>query len=205
MENYTPNSHRFKEQQKESGKEKKKVEKVVTGRVKTRKNELRKFTDIFISEDANNVKSYIIMDVLVPAIKNTILDIITDSAKMIFGGSDRSRGNYSSSKVSYRNFYDRHDDRRPSDISRVRTRYSYDDIVISSRAEAEDVLDRMHELISSYGIVSVADFYDLVGVKSEYTDEKYGWTNLGRAGIERVRDGSGYGYLIRLPKALPID
>lgn len=205
MDDYKPNSHRFKEAQKEAAREREKKEKIVSGTVKTKENGIRKLTDVFISEDVNNVKSYIVMDVLVPAIKNTILDIITDSAKMIFGGSDRSRGSYTSSKISYRSFYDRRDDRRSSDVPRVKSRYSYDDIIISSRGEAEEVLDRMNELIDTYNIVSVADFYDLVGVKSEYTDEKYGWTNLHRASIERVRDGNGYGYLIRLPKALPID
>ena len=60
MDDYKPNSHKFKEEQKESTSEKK-VEKVISGTAKSKKkNEIQKFADVFISEDVNNVKSYIL-------------------------------------------------------------------------------------------------------------------------------------------------
>ena len=62
---YTPNSHKYKEQQKNAVTEEKRVQKVVTSPVKTKTNEARKLADIFISEDISNVKNYIFMDVLV--------------------------------------------------------------------------------------------------------------------------------------------
>ena len=74
---YTPNSHKYKEQQNASPTEEKKVTKVVNGPVKTKRNDVRKLADIFISEDISNVKSYIFMDVLVPAIKKAIYDIVS--------------------------------------------------------------------------------------------------------------------------------
>ena len=73
--------------------------------------------------------------------------------------------------------------------------------MLETRGEAEDVLSRMDELIDTYGVVSVADLYDLVGISCNYTDNKYGWTNLRNAEPVRVRDG----YMLKLPKALPID
>ena len=73
--------------------------------------------------------------------------------------------------------------------------------VFDTRKEAEEVLDRMDDLIDTYGVVSVADLYDLVGISGNYTDNKYGWTNLRNADVQRVRDG----YLLKLPKALPFD
>ena len=76
-----------------------------------------------------------------------------------------------------------------------------DDIILESRGEAEDVLERMDELIATYQLVSVADFYDLVGVSGNYTDNKYGWTDIRNASVIRVRDG----YMIKLPKALPLN
>ena len=73
MEEYKPNSHKSKEEQKNLVPEKR-VEKVISGTVKSKKkSEMQKFADVFISEDVNNVKSYIVMDVLVPAIKKAIL------------------------------------------------------------------------------------------------------------------------------------
>lgn len=184
--------------------DKKKVEKVVSGNVKVKKkNSVTKFADNFISEDIHNVKSYVITDVLIPSIKRAISEMVTNGIDMILYGSTGGRSKRSSAdRVSYRNYYDRRDDDRYRDSDRVRTSpYSFDDIVLDSRGEAEEVLARMDELIDQYGIVSVADLYDLVGVSGNYTDNKYGWTNIRNAEPIRVRDG----YMLRLPKALPIN
>ena len=198
---YKPNSHRSKIDQKEQPNEKK-VQKVVRGKVKTKKKKTS-LKDIFISEDAANVKSYVFMDVLVPAVKKAISDIVRDGIDMILYGEARSRKSSSNaSYVSYRSYSDRdrREERRYSD-SRVRSAYSYDDIILENRGEAEDVLTRMDELIDTYGIVSVADMYDLVGISGNYTDNKYGWTNLRNAEPVRVRDG----YMLKLPKPGPIN
>lgn len=84
MEEYKPNSHKSKEEQKDLVPEKR-VEKVISGTVKPKKkSEMQKFADVFISEDVNNVKSYIVMDVLVPAIKKAISDIVTNAAGLCY-------------------------------------------------------------------------------------------------------------------------
>lgn len=186
--------------------DKKKVEKVVSGSVKVKKkNGVTKFADNFISEDIHNVKSYVITDILIPSVKRAISEMVTNGIDMILYGSTGGRSKRSSAdRVSYRNYYDRRDDDRYRDRDRDRVRtsaYSFDDIVLYSRGEAEEVLARMDELIDQYGIVSVADLYDLVGVTGNYTDNKYGWTNIRNAEPIRVRDG----YMLRLPKALPIN
>lgn len=201
-EEYKSNSHRSKEGKTEALTDRKKVEKVVHGRVRTKpKSGISKITDIFISEDAANVKSYIVMDVLVPAVKKAISDIVRDGIDMILYGESKGRKSSSASGyVSYRD-YSRSDDRDRFRDSRSRSSYAHDDIILDSRGEAEEVLTRMDELIDTYGNVSVADLYDLVGKSSEYTDNKYGWTNIRNAEPIRVRDG----YMLKLPKALPIN
>ncbi len=202
MDTFESNSHKSKEE----NLEKKKVEKVITGTAKAKKKgEIHKLADIFISEDVTNVKSYILLDVLVPAIKKAISDIVTNGIDMVLygekGGHNRSSSSSTASKVSYRNYYDRGGDRGARQTTRSATGYSYDDICLDNRGEAEDVLSRMDELISMYGLVSVADFYDLVGVTGNYTDNRYGWTDIRSASVIRVRDG----YMIKLPKALPLN
>lgn len=203
MDIYKPNSHKSKEEQKESTSEKK-IEKVISGSVKSKKkNEIQKFADVFISEDVNNVKSYIVLDVLVPAIKKAISDIVTNGIDMIlYGESGRTKKNSTSSKISYRSYYEKENDQKRSyNSTSVKSGYSYDDIILDNRGEAEDVLARMDELVATYGIVSVADLYDLVGVTGNYTDNKYGWTDVRSAAVVRTRDG----YLIKLPKVLPLN
>lgn len=203
MTDYKANSHKVREEQKQQDVvERKKIEPIAKGKAK-KKSEVKKFADVFIAEDVSSVKDYIVNDVLIPAAKKAISDIITNGIDMILYGETkgRDRRSSSSSRVSYTKYYERDRDR---DYDRNRTRrsvYDYDDIILDTRGEAEDVLNRMDDLIDTYGMVSVADLYDLVGIQGNYTDNKYGWTNLRNAEVRRTRDG----YLIKLPKALPFD
>ena len=204
MEDYRPNSNRFKTEQKNKEAEKRVEKPIVTGKVVTKKqSKFRKLTEEIISEDAKNVKSYVLGEVLIPAIKKAISDIVTDGIDIILYGESRKGSKRSTADyVSYnRKYQDR--DYRSGRVDRTTTTsgYSYDDIVLATRGEAQDVLDRMDELIDAYQIVRVADLYDLVGVTGSYTDNKYGWTNIRNAEIIRVRDG----YMIRMPRAVPID
>lgn len=201
-ENYKPNSHKYREEQKKAATERKQLDKVVKGKVRSKpRGGVSKLTDVFISEDAANVKSYILMDVLVPAVKKAISDIVRDGIDMILYGETKGRRSSSSSSyVSYRDYSRRDDDRYRDRDSRPRYGYSHDDIILETRGDAEEVLTRMDELIDTYGVVSVADLYDLIGKSCEYTDNKYGWTNIRNAEPIRVRDG----YMLKLPKALPI-
>lgn len=201
--NYKPNSYKSKEEQAESTEKTKRVEKVVSGTVKTKKkSELAKLSDVFIPGDIQNVKSYIFSDVLVPAIVDAVEDIVTKGIRMLLRGDAGARDRRSTAdRVSYVKYYDRKDDFRRTDTSRTRTGYNYDDVILQTRGEAEEVLSRMDEIIDTYGVVSVSDLYDLVGVTGNYTDNKYGWTNIRNAKPVRVRDG----YMLDLPKVLPIN
>lgn len=207
MEEYKSNSYRSKETQKNDNvkPEDRKIEKVVTGVVKTKKkSKISQAMDNFISEDAKNVKSYVFGEVLIPAIKKAISDIVTDGIDIILYGEARGRNKRSTAdRVSYRSYYDDRGGRnRMNERQAIMAgSYSYDDIILSTRGEAEDVLSRMDELIETYGLVRVADLYDLVGITGNYTDNKYGWMNIRNAEIIRVRNG----YMIKMPRAVPID
>lgn len=202
METYKSNSNRSKAEAQAKAPEKR-AEKVVTGAViSKKKNGFRKFMDEFISEDAKNVKTYVFGEVLIPAIKKAISDIVTDGIDMIlYGESRRGSKRSTADRVSYRNYYDDRSRGSYRDDRSYNSRYSYDDIVLASRAEAEDVLTRMDELMDEYKLVRVSDLYDLVGITGNYTDNNYGWTNIRNAEIVRVRDG----YMIKMPRAIPID
>lgn len=200
MDDYKPNSYKSKEKRPED----KKLEKVVSGAAKVKKkSEARKLTDIFISEDVTNVKSYVFFDVLVPAIKKAIDDIVSDGIHMIlYGGKGRKHDNRpSGSKVSYNRMYD--DDRREiRSGSSAGSRFDYDNIIFDSRGDAESVLMAMEEVINLYGVVRVADLYDLADVTtSNYAANRYGWDNIRNADVVRVRDG----WMIKLPRPYPID
>ena len=199
MHEYKPNSHRYKEQQKAAAESERKVEKVVTGQVRTRKkSEVAKLADVFISEDVHNVKSYILMDVLVPTIKKAIVDIVTDGVNMMFFGGAAGKRSSRESKVSYRNYYDSRDNNYRE---RSGSRFDFDDIEFDNRGEAEAVLDQMSDMIDRYGIVTVAAMYDMADRSHPFTANKYGWTSISTARVVPTRDGW---YVIKLPKAMPI-
>ena len=201
MEEYKGNSHRSKEEVSTKELTPKKVEQVATGKQR-KKSDVRKFTDVFVSEDMASVKDYILMEVLLPAAKKAIADAVTNGIDMLLYGEARSKNRDRGSRVSYTRYYERDRERDYERGARTRARgYDYDDIILDTRREAEEVLDRMQDLIDTYGMVSVADLYDLVGISGKYTDNKYGWTHLRSADVQRVRDG----YLLKLPKALPFD
>ena len=104
MEEYKSNSHKSRQNQNDDIPEKR-VEKVVSGSVKSKKkNGLQKITNVFVPEDVDDVKSYIFEDIVVPAVK----DIILDAVRAFLGVSGNSRGGRSStsSKISYRKYYE---------------------------------------------------------------------------------------------------
>lgn len=204
-----PNSHLSKAQGTQSNAPvEKKTEKVVTGKVKTKKNEIRKFTDIFVAEDINVVKDFIFNDLIVPTAKNLIGDIIKNTVDMMLYGRSSGRSSGSSRRadvghVSYRSYYDdKRDDRRDRGRSTYNSRFDYDDIIFDNRVDADAVLEQMKDIIDTYDLVRVLDLYDLAGVgPAPHTANNFGWTNLSRAYVDRVRDG----YIIKLPKAVALD
>lgn len=184
--------------------ETKKVEKVVRGKVKTKNNGARKWRDFFISEDADSIGNYILMDVLAPTIKETLYKIVVNSIDIALfggtGGGDRRSGKRSThDKISYRDYngISRRDERSYSNTARDA---GYQDIVYETRADARDVLDSMDEVLETYDVVSIMDMYDLSGLTCDHTLDKYGWTDIRNAKIVPVSDG----YIIRMPRATNI-
>lgn len=199
-ETFPSNSH------KEAEKRTKRVEKVIKGKVvKKKKTFFRKLTDTFLGEDVESVSSYLIQDILVPAAKNTLYEMVTGGSWMfLFRGDprgpvrrDEKRSYVRYDRASYQD--DRRERREPSHQNR--TRHNFDDVILSSRADAYDVLDHLVTLVEEYDMASVADFYGMVGMEESYTDRRYGWTNLHNARVVQVREG----WLIDLPRPMPLD
>ena len=198
MENYPSNSHKAREEVAE-----KKVEKVVSGKTSTKKKSgMRKLSDTFLSEDVSNVKSYIFSEVLLPAAKKLVSDIVTNGIDMLlYGEIKNKKGN--SSKVSYSRYYDdRRDRSRDYRSPVVRNNFDYDEIIFETRGDAEAVLDAMYDILNQYKVVSVAELYDLASITTHnYTCNNYGWIDLRGSSVVHVRDG----YILKLPRALSID
>ena len=204
MAEYPNNSHSAREKSTATaaGKTEKKLDKVVTGAAKTKKkSEARRSLNIFAPDDAENVKSSILSDVIVPGVKAAIADVISI---VLFGdtgriGSRKSGG----SRIAYQKYYDdRRDDRREYGRPRAAVGFEYDDIIFETRGDADLVLDQLESAIAKYEVASVADLYDLAGVTCRnYTANRYGWSDIQSAKVVRTSEG----YVIRLPRAVQIN
>lgn len=167
----------------------------------------RKAKDLFIEADFKGVIHYVAVDVLLPAARNMIVDASTKGIERMMYGESVRRGRSIHSggpRITYNNPVSRgfgeprfapRVDRNPRG-----QRKTADDYIISSREEAELVLERMNDIIDNYDVVSVADLCELVGLPASHTDNKWGWGYLGNVPIRQIREG----YLIDLPPAEPI-
>ena len=202
---YTPNSRKVTPEQNAAPVEKKKVEKVIAGTAKRKPDPARKFTSLFAPGDMSSIKEYIIMDIVVPAVKKMVSEVVRNGVDMLMWGESGRGKNYngSSDKVSYRSYYGSNDNNRNSNSgTRTRSVFDYDNIVIPTRQEAEEVIRKMDEIIEVYQTVSVADLYDLCGITDHnYMNAKYGWMNIRTAEAVRVHNG----YVLKLPRAMPLD
>lgn len=203
---FPPNSVRAKVESEAETPQDKKVEPVVKGEVQRRKKPLgKRFHEIFLGGDARGTANYVVFSVLIPAAKDMLVEAGAQGIERLVYGESRRRPagrSMATGHIAY-NRPPGVSDRPPAPAisRRARARFDFDEIVIETRAEAEEVLDRLYDLLSRYDSVSVADLYELTGVQSAHTDQKWGWTDLRGSGLSRTRQG---GYVIDLPEPTPL-
>jgi hypothetical protein len=201
------NSHKEREAVGETTADREPVEKMVAGKVISRKQPIwKRFTRTMLAEDAGNVGEYILTDVIIPATKNLIVDMVGQSIERVLFGTSRGRvrrsplGASLRDQVNYSRFSnDRDTVRRP--MSReARARHDFNEIVLENRSEAIEVVEALINRISRYGAVTVADLYDFVGTTGSFADQRWGWSDLTTADVRQVPGG----FLLDLPAPEPI-
>lgn len=203
MENFPPNSR--KEQARHEPRQR--VEQVTSSARRRRKPLGKQFKATFFSGDARTAGEYMIFEVLIPMAKDALVESVTSGfERLVLGerGPRRSRPGFMNPMTMMRTNY--------GDISRqqitsqpslprisrqARARHDFGEIVFTSRQDAEEVLDRLQDLIAHHGEATVADLYSLSGIETSHVDVKWGWTDLQRASFGRIRGG---GYVLQLPE-----
>jgi len=177
-EEYPSNSYKNRE----TRRDRKKIERVATAK-RVKKPFHKRFTHAFMDggEPGGDVANYILYDVIIPAAKSTIADLVEGAIDMILFGGTARRSPYVSrnrgrSYVSYNDAYSTRQRGshtssralRPHNVEPARVnRHDFTSIVFGSRGEAETVLGELAQLVADYGSASVADFYDLAGITSD--------------------------------------
>ena len=184
--------------------ESREIQKVEKVKVVQKETVAKKTVTRFFGGDPKDVAMYTLRDVLLPALKETLLDIICKGSERLIMGDNapinrnfRRHNGRIDQYTSYNSMYD-----GPSrlNVNRARSRYDFADILIDSRPKAEDILSRMNDLLDNYGVVRVSDFYNEVGVTGVYTDQNWGWTDLRGSSVRQVRGG----WVIEMPQAKDI-
>jgi hypothetical protein len=69
------------------------------------------------------------------------------------------------------------------------------DIIVTKKEDAEQVVSLLKEIIKKYTTASLADLYDLVGLPTNSSDTKWVWKILNDVPIRETE----HGYVIELP------
>ena len=203
---FPSNTNKEKEQVSSHAKEQPKkkpqkvVEKIVVGEVIQHKKTIgERFKSVFLNGEFKSSVRYIGAEVLLPALRNMVVDATTKGIERVIYGESmpRRRQERQGPRVSYNNPFDRPTRPQQGPMYAPRTRrQQINNIILSSRSEAELVVERLGDIISQFDVATVADLHDLVGLPTTYVDNKWGWTSLAYVDIRQVREG----YLIDLPE-----
>lgn len=210
MQDFPANSQRAKTRSEEPPLDERprKIERVTSVEAKQRPRGLgRRFRETFISGNARSTGEYMFLEVVIPEVQDMIINALQGGVeRFIKGDGPRSRRGTSTS--SYSNLghvnYQGMSSNRPSAPRALsqqdRARHDFGGIEIPNRREAEEVLDRLYDILSQYGSVQVAVLYELTGIQSSHTDQKWGWKSLRGARIRTSRNG----YVLNLPDPEPL-
>jgi len=186
------------------------VTKVTSGTVTQIKPPLLKR---MFGETAKDLGNYLLWDLLIPAFKEILSDVVNNATDIVLYGSEstgrrsrsgRFRRDKGTTYVSYSSLYDSGSSRQRRDTGRLKaskSRHDFDALVLESRADGEQVLSTLVELIDIYGTASVAELYKAVGLEPEWQDQNWGWDSLAAASVKRVREG----YILSLPRPIELD
>ncbi len=168
----------------------------------------RRIARSLLNESSQDIGSYILYDILIPAAKSMITDSIQSGIEMLIYGETGQRrrpshGRSGAPNVSYGSFYrnDRRDERPQKRFSNAR--FNIDEIVFKNGSDAADVLSALCDHIEEYDAVSVAEFYDYAGVVgATHTDHKWGWTGSELSNAYCTHTRGGYVIVLPEPKEL---
>lgn len=188
--------------------ERKKVKKVVKGKVMRRK----RVEPNPLLDSLSIAWRHIFEEVLIPAAKDAAHDaIVKGSDTVIYGGelpktskSRKSRQD-GASYVSYNRYASGN---RPAantpkrEVSQsIRANHRIDEIILASRGEGDSVIETLHAALEHYEVVTVSDFYSAMGVEAKFTDDDWGWYDLTGAHVRRARGG----FVVNLPVPVFLD
>lgn len=190
----------------------KKIEQIATAR--TRRKPLGKqLKQTFLVGTAREAVRYSFLTVVVPAIQELIASSFKEGIdKMIFGESRRisSAAQQAATQAKYGTVdfvpYNRVSSGTQASSARsisqrARAAHDFDEIILESRTDALDVIEKMKLCVEQFGECTVSDLYLMVGLEVNHIDHTWGWRNLYGSGVRRLSEDA---YILNLPTPVPL-
>lgn len=194
--------------------------KIVTGKVRTGKEPIVSRLKTMFIADGGSFMDHLVENVVVPMVKDIALSIVTQSVDGFRQGVEQKLFGESRPRSSVRSSYGSH---VPVNYSRYsansaptrstairggasrpvsRPSNQVQIVILDTREEADLVLEELDAMIDSVRHCTVGDYYDLVGLTPQSTDDSWGWTDLSRARVNKVGHDE---FQISMPRPKPID
>lgn len=166
--------------------------------------ELKKLARSFFARDFKDVAKDVMKDVLMPGLKRTFADIIKSGVDMMIYDDSAQRRLNDGRGIPYSSYFGNSArvERPGTNLQPVRSNvFIVNDVTYDTKVDADNVLYTLRDLISRYNKASVEDFYNASNLKPNFTDSKWGWTNLDNAYVYLSMNR----WAIKLPKAEPLE
>lgn len=166
------------------------------------------------------VKSFMIDDIVMPRVKDMVMDIISGIFDMaqdailsaIFHEPTKARWNSDHERkrgkhhVPYNSMYDTRNKsmrKRGLDYDEEEDVIDdYRDVIIPDLRTRNDIEEEIYDTFEDQGVISVGDVNFIMGITvGSYTDEDYGWRNLNGMRFKQLRGGR---YKLEMSKPRPI-
>ena len=158
----------------------------------------RKATKGGLAYEIREIANSLFSSLMKPTMQNLLLDFVNGALRMLVLKEDAS--SYGRAHTPYNRFFDTSPTyQKSSSYSTVAPPIRanpYEPVLIPTRQEAETVLYHMRARIEEFGWVTVGDLYSMCRMPSNFTQERWGWTDLKHVGIGHTNQG----WFIDLPE-----
>lgn len=179
--------------------------------IQKKPNILKRTARSMVADDVQNVGDFVVTDILVPALRNLLYDVIVGGAgRTIFGTTQTRRpgmnpglfGTAQNLKTAYHNASNPQASvaPQPGMSKQAQARFDFSEISLTDHSEAITIVEMLKMRVVEYGTASVADLYDLLGHTGAFTDQNWGWSDLSMAGVKQHRSG----FVLDLPHPVPL-
>lgn len=176
------------------------TEKSVKGKAtRKKKNKVRIFSEKILGDTVENTGHYIFWDVLVPGLRDTVVNMCINGVQNLFYGNGRGPQPYQTTRYGTNRYvgqtnYSYQSNTSPNaryyDSGNYAQRYiPSDDYIFDTAEEAEDLLSTMIGDIQRAGKIRVSSLNAMLNIEGNYTDNTVGWYNLSTARVRHMRDG----------------